>query len=70
MAELRRDWRYVSQHATTTECLAFLETESLEQVTLEDVAWRLQDVDFAKRCLKAGSREAGAHVLVHDGVHP
>jgi hypothetical protein len=44
-----RAWAHVSQHATTDEVLAFLESENLGRIDLARIAWRMRDRDAFTR---------------------
>ncbi len=47
----KASWEYVSQNSEPAEVIGFLEQNNLYTLNLDLMAWRLSDVDFAKKAL-------------------
>ena len=55
----RQSWDFVSQNGTDEEVLAFLDTENLQRIALEKIAFRMQDKGFFREVTQL---LAGCHV--------
>jgi hypothetical protein len=45
----KTSWAWISQYAPADDVLAFLKTENLRRLELNEIAWRLKDRDFFNR---------------------
>ena len=58
----RTSWAWISQNGTPEETLAFLDGANVHRLDLEEIAWRMHDLDFFR---KAIARLEARHVY-HD----